>query len=289
LRLRAVYVIIGHTEIHDEIIEMNYPGNGNKCEHLVEYRDVTVMRNNRRVLNRISFSIDIGEHVAILGPNGAGKSSLIKTITRELYPVRKSSNSYLRILGKELWNIAELRDQLGIVGSDAVKSTFRDFSCQEIILSGFFSSSGIWPYHRITADMKKRAREVMKLMGISHLQDSCINEISTGESRLVMIGRALVNNPSTMLLDEPTSNLDPQATRNVRHTLSRIANDGKSIVMITHNLSDIIPEIQRVLLISNGKIVRDGEKDMVLTADSLSTLFGVELDVIRKNGYYFCW
>lgn len=260
-----------------------------KCQPLIEYKNVTVIRNNRKVLDNISLSIDVGEHVAILGPNGAGKSSLIKTITRELHPIAESSNSYMRILGKELWNVAELRNQLGIVSSDVGKSSFGDFSCQETFLSGFFNSAGIWPHHKVTTEMKQKAKAVMKLMGIYHLRETSVNEISTGESRLVTIGRALVNDPVTMLLDEPTSSLDPQAARKVRHALRRIAGKGKSIVMITHNLSDIVPEIKRVVFIRNGKVVQDGEKEKILTAASLSALFGVKLEVVRRDGYYYCW
>ncbi len=260
-----------------------------KYPPLIEYRNVTVIRNNTKVLDDISLTIDTGERVAILGPNGAGKSSLIKTITRELYPLAGSCGSYLRILGKELWNITELRGQLGIVDSDVVKSIFRDFSCREIVLSGFFSSTGIWPHHQVTARMEKKAAAAMKLMGISRLGETSITRISTGESRLVMIARALVNDPQTMLLDEPTSNLDLRAARKVRNTLRRITGEGKGIVMITHNLTDIIPEIQRVVLIRNGKVVQDGDKDRILTADSLSALFGVKLEVIKRDGYFYCW
>jgi len=268
------------------IVKMNCPDVCEKHPPLIEYQNVTLMRNNRKVLDEISLSIDIGEHVVILGPNGAGKSSLIKTINRELHPLAESSHSYLRILGKELWNVAELRDKLGIVDSDVIKSSFRDFSCQDIILSGFFNSAGIWPHHKVTVKMRKKAGEVMRLIGIHHLGEASINEISTGESRLVMIGRALVNDPLTILLDEPTSSLDPKAARNVRRTLSRITSKGKGIVMITHNLSDIIPEIRRVVLIRNGRIVQDGEKDQILTSKSLSALFGTKLKVVRWGGYY---
>lgn len=268
---------------------MSRPETCGESPPLIEYRNVTLTRNSRKILDGINLSIDAGEHVAILGPNGAGKSSLIKTITRELYPIAGSFDSYLRVLGKELWDVTELRGQLGIVGSHVSKNSFVGFSCQEIVLSGFFSSAGIWPHHQVTTEMKKKAKAVMRFMGISHLGEISINEISTGESRLVMISRALVNDPMTMLLDEPTSSLDPQAARKVRLALRRITNKGKSIVMITHNLSDIIPEIQRVVLIRNGRIVQDGEKDRILTAESLSAFFGVKLEVVKRDGYFYCW
>ena len=256
---------------------------------LIEYKNITLLRGHRKALDGISLSIDVGEHVAILGPNGAGKSSLIKTITRELRTFEENPGSHLRILGKELWNVTELRNQLGIVGPEPVKSSFYDFTCLEIVLSGFFSSSGIWAYQEVTAEMKKKAKEVMKFLGIYHLAGTSIDEISTGESRLVTIARALVNDPLAMLLDEPTSSLDLQAARKVRRTLSKIAAQGKGIVMITHNLSDIMPEIQRVVMIRGGKVFQDGAKEKILTAESLSALFGGKLEVMRRDGYYYCW
>jgi iron complex transport system ATP-binding protein len=256
---------------------------------LIEYKNVTLMRGQRKVLDDINLSIEVGEHVAILGPNGAGKSSFIKTITRELHPVSENHDSSIKILGKELWNVTELRNQLGIVGSETTKSVYWDFSCLEVVLGGFFASAGIWSYQEVTNDMRKKASEVMKLMRISHLADSPISETSSGEQRLVMIARALVNDPLAMLLDEPTSNLDPQASRKVRLTMSKIARKGKGILMITHNLSDIIPEIERVVLIRGGKIFNDGKKEELLTASSLKSLFGGKWEIVKRDGYYYAW
>jgi iron complex transport system ATP-binding protein len=256
---------------------------------LIEYKNVTLMRGNRKILDDINLSIEVGEHVAILGPNGAGKSSFIKTITRELHPVSDDHNSSIKILGKELWNLQELRNQLGIVGSETTKSVYWDFSCMEIVLGGFFASAGIWSYQEVSDAMRTKAREVMKLMRIAHLAESPISETSTGEQRLVMIARSLVNDPLAMLLDEPTSNLDPQASRKVRLTMSKIARKGKGILMITHNLSDIIPEIERVVLIRGGKIFKDGKKEKLLTPASLSSLFGGKWEIAKRDGYYYAW
>jgi iron complex transport system ATP-binding protein len=258
---------------------------------LIEYKNVTLMRGNRKILDAINLSIEVGEHVAILGPNGAGKSSFIKTITRELHPVQDDGDSSIKILGKELWNLTELRNHLGIVGSETIKSVYWDFSCMEVVLGGFFASAGIWSYQEdeITDAMREKARDVMKLMRIYHLAETGISQTSTGEQRLVMIARSLVNDPLAMLLDEPTSNLDPQASRKVRLTMSKIARQGKGILMITHNLSDVIPEIERVVLIRSGKIFKDGKKEKLLTPSSLSSLFGGKWEIVKRDGYYYAW
>src|SRR5712692_8439252 len=100
-------------------------------------------------LNDVSVKIGVGEHVAILGPNGCGKSTLIKAITRECYPLIREGSS-VRILGEERWNVAELRTLLGIVSSDLMTTCTRSVSGREIVLSGFFSSIGIWPHQEVT-------------------------------------------------------------------------------------------------------------------------------------------
>lgn len=256
---------------------------------LIEYKNVTVMRNDRVALDKMNLCIGVGEHVAILGPNGAGKSSLIKTITRELWPVENGSRYSLRILGKDRWDVTELRSHLGIVGAEALKSELLDFTCREMVLSGFFSSVGIWPNHHVTPAMERKTDEVMEFLGITHLAPVDSNQISTGESRKIRIARALVHDPGTMLLDEPTSSLDPGATAELRETMRKIAAQGKSLIMITHNLSDIVPEIERVILINHGKVVGDGNKRQMLTGHTLTELFGVQLEVFRRDGYYYCW
>src|SRR5947199_1376705 len=110
---------------------------------LIEFEHVFVMRGNTLALKDVSLKIGAGEHVAILGPNGSGKSTLIKAITRECYPRYSANGAGLRILGKDRWNIFELRVMLGIVSNDLMQSCARDFSGREVVLSGFFSSIGI--------------------------------------------------------------------------------------------------------------------------------------------------
>jgi iron complex transport system ATP-binding protein len=231
---------------------------------LIEYRNVTVSRNNRLVLNGITLAIGQGEHVAILGPNGAGKSFLIRTITRESYHHAGIPGSYVRILGQESWNVFE-----------------------EIILSGFFSSIGIWPHHRVTPAMERKVRGVMHQLEIGHLAERKMNEISSGEARRVLIGRALVHDPQALILDEPSASLDFLAAHELRSMLRKIARAGTSIVMVTHNLTDIIPEISRVILLKDGGVFDDGAKEEVLTPASLQRLFGIPLEVVKRDGFYY--
>jgi iron complex transport system ATP-binding protein len=253
---------------------------------LLDLQNVTVQRGDRMVLDGVTLSIAQGEHVAILGPNGSGKSTLIKLISRELYPRQKPEPWSLRILGRDRWHLFDLRHHLGIVSNDWMQMCTRDYSGYEIVLSGFFGSVGIWPNHAVTPPMESKAREVMDLLEIPHLARRNTNEMSSGEARRILIGRALVHDPQALILDEPTSSLDLRATYELREILRKLAASGIGMVMVTHHLPDIIPEIQRVVLIGKGRVQCDGSKRRVLESATLTGLFGIPLEVIERNDYY---
>jgi len=246
------------------------------------------MRGETLALRDVSLRIGVGEHVAILGPNGCGKSTLIKTITRECYPLVRE-NSSVRILGRDRWNVFELRKMLGIVSSDLMASCTRDATGRDIALSGFFSSIGIWPHQEVTAAMHEKAEQALAMLAVSHLADRFTDEMSSGEARRVLLARALVHDPHALILDEPSTALDLFAQHELRLIFRKLAQAGIGLVMVTHHLSDLIPEIGRVVLIDRGRIVADGPKREVLTAPRLSQLFGLPLDLTERDGYYNLW
>ena len=253
---------------------------------LIDFQNVTVERGGRIVLDGVTLSIAQGEHIAILGPNGSGKSSLIKVISRDLYPRLKPEPWSLRILGRDRWHLFDLRNHLGLVSNDWMQMCTRDYSGYEIVLSGFFGSVGIWPNHQVTAEMERKARDVMDLLEISHLAERNTNEMSSGEARRILIGRALVHDPQALVLDEPTTSLDLHASHELREILRKLAANGISIIMVTHHLPDIIPEIRRVALFRAGRVYCDGPTGQVLQAAPLSALFGLEVEVLNRGGYY---
>jgi iron complex transport system ATP-binding protein len=252
---------------------------------LLDFRNISVMRGEKVVLDSLTLRIEAGEHVAIIGPNGCGKSTLIKTITRECYPLAGPGSS-LTILGQDTWNIFELRSLLGIVSSDLMYSCTREITGRELILSGFFSSLSIQPYHHVTPEMLEKTDRVLKLLEVPYLADREMTEMSSGEGRRVLMGRALVHDPLALLLDEPSNSLDIHAALELRGIFRKLAEAGIGILMVTHHLPDIIPEIDRVILLRKGKIFADGDKTELLTADRLSELFGLPVELTRRDGYY---
>lgn len=246
------------------------------------------MRGTTLAVNDVSLKIGVGEHVAILGPNGCGKSTLIKTITGECHPLVREGSS-VRILGRDLWNVFELRTLLGIVSSDLMASCTRAFSGRDITLSGFFSSIGIWPHQEVTLDMRVHAERAMAMLEVSHLAEKFVDEMSSGEARRMLLARALVHDPRALILDEPSVALDLFAQHELRLILRKLARSGITIVMVTHHLSDLIPEIQRVVLMSRGSIIADGPAPEILTASRLSDLFGRPVELAERGGYYNLW
>jgi len=254
---------------------------------LIEIYNATVWRGSTCVFRNFSLLIQQHERVAVLGPNGAGKTTLLKTINRELYPV-VSDDSWIRILGSERWNIWDLREHIGLVSHD-LQSEFLPNACVlDAILSGYFSSIGVYPqlWDQITPVQMKQAEAIMGTLGLAELRDRPYATLSTGQQRRCLLGRALVHDPRTLILDEPTSGLDMAASFDFLARIRELGRRGRSLVLVTHHLNDIPPEIERVIVLQNGTVVADGPKAQILTGALLSEVYGVPIHVTEIDGHF---
>lgn len=255
---------------------------------LLDFRNLRVLHGQKIALDDFTLCIAAGEHVAILGPNGCGKSTLIKTITRECYPVARPESS-LAIMGENCWDVFQLRSRLGIVSNDLMLTCTGEASGRDVVLSGFFSSNAIYSNHSVDAEQEAGAHAALAALQIEHLADRAVCEMSSGEARRILIARALVHKPSTLLFDEPCNSLDLAAQQSLRQTMSALSNAGAAIILVTHELADIVPEIQRVVLMNRGQVVADGPKEEILEVGRLQELFGVPLQMSRRDGHYHLW
>lgn len=255
---------------------------------LIDFQNISVVRGGRQALNNLTLRISQNEHVAILGPNGCGKSTLIKTITRECYPL-DSPDSRITIMGRHLWKVSELRSLLGIVSNDLMADCRTDSTGRDIVLSGFFSSLGIFSNHHVEPDQLRRADAALGDVGAAHLADRPVGQMSSGESQRVLIARALVHKPKALIFDEPSNSLDLRMQRELRETMRKLAQSGVAIVLVTHQTADIIPEIERVALMSDGRIIDDGPKRDMLSEERMSALFGFPAQVNHHDGYSYVW
>jgi iron complex transport system ATP-binding protein len=257
-------------------------------KEFLEMRNVNVARGDRVVLHDVNLSIRTGEHVAILGPNGCGKSTLILTMTCQIYPM-VVPGMHVRIFGRERWDLTQLRTQFGIVVSDLPGERTAVTTGLDAVTAGFFSASTLWPNLHVTTEMRMRAVEALERMEALHLRDQLVGEMSAGEKRRIVIARALVHRPQQLLLDEPSNALDLAAQRELRTTLRRLVAEGTGLVLVTHHLGDILPEIERVILMRDGRIVADGLRDELLTEQRLSELFNAPVRMGRDEEWLHSW
>ena len=259
---------------------------------ILELVDATVVKGGRPVLDGLSLTIGDGEHTAILGPNGAGKSILVSLLTHHERAVAPADGSSpVRVFGDDTWNVFELRAQLGIVSSDLHQRFVKGNSEGRItgeaaVISGFLASHGILRYGVITDEMRTRAAEALSTAGAAHLASRTLDQMSSGEARRVLLARVLVTSPRALVLDEPTTGLDLAGRHEFMELVRAIARQGRTLILITHHIEEIIPEIGRVILLRAGRIVADGPKQEVLTSARVGELFGLSIAVVEAGGYY---
>jgi iron complex transport system ATP-binding protein len=257
---------------------------------LIEIHNATVWRGATRVFHRFSLTIRQHERVAILGPNGAGKTTLLKLIDRELYPVAEDG-CWIRILGRERWNVWELREHIGLVSQDLQNRFLPNATVLDAVLSGFFSSIGVHQQLRqqIEGSQREKAEAALSLLGLKDLAEREFRTLSTGQQRRCLLGRALVHEPDTLILDEPTAGLDMTASFDYLARISDLARRGRSLVLVTHHLNEIPPEIDRVVVLNNGAIAADGPKQDVLTDAILSAVYGTGIRIVQVEGHYLAY
>lgn len=258
----------------------------------LELNAASVEKNGHRILHGLNLRINIGEQTAIVGPNGSGKSTLIKLLTRQLYALEPQEGpAPVRIFGEDLWNVQELRSKMGIVSNQLQRDFLNNvrhghLRGLDVVISGFFSSLSLFPHQIITDEMRVKTRDVLKQMESGYLAGYMLDEMSTGEVQRVLIARALVTEPQVLVLDEPTTGLDMVARKQCLEQVRKIAQNGTTVILVTHHIDEIFPEIERVILLSEGKIAFDGSKNKIFNSENLSRVYGHPLDLTRHNGFF---
>lgn len=250
----------------------------------LELQDVDLWLGPRLVFEGLSLSLHRGEHTVVLGPNGSGKSSLVRLLSRELYPVVKPG-SWLKIFGSSTVNLWELRRRIGLVSSDLQRLYPPHVHAPDVVLSGLFGSIGIGRSQQPTAAQRQRVAALLERLQLAALADRPFGQLSEGQQRRLLLARALVHDPEVLVLDEPTNGLDLRARHQLLASLRELVVAGTTLLLVTHQIEAIIPEVSRVLLLQQGKLVGDGSASDLLAAGPLSALYDTPLRLVEAEGW----
>ena len=242
-----------------------------------------MVRDGRAILSVDHFTIGQGERLAILGPNGSGKSTLIKLLTKDILPLWAEPAPVL-FLGEPRISLEEARGLLGVVSAEQQERADVSLPAIDVVLGGYFGALWVPPHRRPTEAQRAGALSALAELEVAHLAERIMTTLSTGEARRVLFARALVHDPRVLVLDEPIAGLDPHAAFHVREAVRVLARGGRSLVLVTHHVEDIVPEIDRVVMLRASRIVADGPKRELLTSERLGELFEIPAQLEERDG-----
>jgi len=251
----------------------------------LDIQGIQVYQGDTCVFRNFSAQFWRGQNTCVLGPNGAGKTTLLKLLTRELYPVA-NDHSFVKIDGSETAVLTDLRKKIGFVSQDLQNRYDAHVLGRDVVMSGLFGAVGMHGHFVVTDEHRALTQQMLTRFGLSELQDRRYWHLSTGQQRRFLLARALIHNPPILVLDEPTNGLDLKAAHQLLADLRQLAQSGTTLLLVTHHLQEIIPEIERVVMLRDGAIFADGLKPTLLNSHNLTILYRTPLTLAENNGFY---
>ena len=250
---------------------------------LIEMQNVRVKYGPQEVFSGLTLTLPSDRSSAVIGPNGSGKSTLLKLIFRDHYPVQ-SENSYFRVLGQKTFQRDKLRMRMGLVSHDLQSRVDPESTVLQVVVSQYYSSLTTYRHQTYSKEQIDTARHYLDSVGIGHLSSHLFASISTGEQRRTLLARSLIHSPEYLILDEPTAGLDIKAANQYLETVSGLVASGKKIVLVTHHLEEIVPDIAWFVFLKKGQLIDEGERRELLTDDKISSLFDIDIRLNEDNG-----
>lgn len=250
---------------------------------LIDIRNADVYLTGSKVLSSISWTMRENENWAIIGNNGSGKTTFMKLVFGEIIPAWGGTVHWFG--RRTLEPLFDVQQRVGFVSADYQEKYSPWVLGWEVVASGFFSSIGV--YEHISRARKKTALEWMEFLGICHLTNTPLGKMSYGESRRVLLARALVNRPALLILDEPCSGLDIPTRELFLEMLKKLAETGTRFIYVTHHIEEIMPFITHVAFLRQGQILSQGKKEDMLENRVLSKALECRLTVEKKSGRYW--
>ena len=249
---------------------------------VLHLEEVSVRREGKWILQNINWEIEKGEHWVLFGLNGAGKTAILNLLNAYYFPTMGK----VTVLGKEFGKTylgEKLRKQIGFVSSSLQEKFHPGDNAFEVVLSGAFASIGL--YETPTNEIRKRAINLLEDLGCINYANRNYQTLSQGEKQRVLIARALMSDPSLLILDEPTNGLDFIAREQLLESIESIAKNqnAPTIIYVTHHIEEILPVFDKTLLLKEGQVFGAGDTEEMLSSEQLSRFLGVPVEVVWKN------
>ncbi|MBX2849165.1 MAG: ATP-binding cassette domain-containing protein [Acidiferrobacterales bacterium] len=251
---------------------------------LLDMENVSVRYGRHEVFAGLTLKLPHDQSSAVIGPNGSGKSTLLKLIFRDHYH-DENEFSHFRVLGQKSRERDQLRMRMGLVSHELQSKVDKNSTVFDVVISQYYSSLATYAHQTYIDEQIETAVGHLEFMGISHLANSKFVGVSTGEQRRCLLARALIHDPEYLILDEPTSGLDIKATHQYLESMSTLIESGKKVVLVTHHLHEILPEIDYFVFLRNGELIAEGKRNKMLTNKKVSDLFEIPIKLEETSGF----
>ena len=249
------------------------------------FKNIDVCINQKKILSNINLNLNYGENIVILGPNGSGKSTFLKVLNRSIYPI-VSTHSSFKLFNKENINIWDLRKKVGFLFKEMEERVKPCVNLYDLIASGFSGTFNSSSSNFISIKDKEKIENLINDWELNHIINDKFRSLSDGQKRRALLARALVYQPDLLVLDEPFCNLDIKSNFILNKNLNNLIENSVNILYVTHSLETILPATNRVILIKNGKIIKDGIPNEIMKSKILSDLFQISIDLTNEEGYW---
>ena len=243
-------------------------------------KNITAYNKGFAVIKNLTLKFFQNERIIILGPNGSGKSSIVDLINRNIYPLIKKE-SYFKIFNEELIDIWKIRKYISTVNNEIKSRINNELKVKDILISGLYGK-----FCKINNPLKKdliKANELIEKMHLNNISNKSFDYLSDGEQQIAIIARAIINNPKVLILDEPSVNIDLKSKIFLIETINNLSKLGICILCITHDISMITKDYNRVIFLKDRKIIRDGKPNELMNSENINQLFDIKIKLIENK------
>ena len=246
----------------------------------LDAKNVTAYKQDYKVIKNLNIKLFDNERIIILGPNGSGKSSIVDLINRNIYPL-VNKDSHFRIFNEELIDIWLVRKYISTVNNEIKSRINRNLKVKDILLSGLYGC-----FCKIDNSKKEdltKVNELIEKMFLNDIADKKFGYLSDGEKQISIIARAIINNPKVLILDEPSVNIDLKSKIFLINKIQNLSQLGISILCITHDISLITKDYNRLIFLKDREIIKDGKPNDLMKSDNINQLFDINIKLVENS------